>query len=291
MTNTSEKKRYPIIIGGEAKEASELLQVHSPFNGELVGTTYMASADMAEDAVAKAAASFKGTRAMSAHGRSEVLLRIVEGLSSRSAELARTIALESGKPIKDARGEVSRAMTTFQVAAEEAKRIGGEVLDLDTVAGAEGRTGIVRRFPVGVVLAISPFNFPLNLVAHKVAPAIAAGCPVIVKPAPATPLTALILGDIVAEAGYPKGAISVIPCANDIAESMLTDDRVKKLTFTGSVAVGWYLKGLANKKKVTLELGGNAAVIVDEGTSTTVFFSDQCLLVDEYRQLVIRRKL
>ena len=268
MENKKEIK-YPILIGGELKESpntSETLEVHSPFGGELVGTTYLASSDMAEEAVALAADSFKETRAMSAYARSEVLSRIVEGLSSRSEELARTISLESGKPINDARAEVGRAKTTFQVAAEEAGRIGGEVLDLDTVAGSEGRTGITRRFPVGVVLAITPFNFPLNLVAHKVAPAIAAGCPVIIKPAPATPLTALILGDIVVKAGYPRGAISVVPCANDVAESMLTDERVKKLTFTGSVTVGWHLKGLANKKRVTLELGGNAAVIVDEGT-------------------------
>ena len=258
--------KHSILIGGELRESSDLLEVRSPFGGEVVGTTHLASMEMAEEALALAKASFKATREMSAHDRSEVLRRIVEGLSARSDELARVISNEAGKPINDARAEVNRAKITFQVAAEEAGRIGGEVLDLDTVEGADGRTGITRRFPVGVVLAITPFNFPLNLVAHKVAPAIACGCPVIVKPAPATPLTALILGEIIVKAGYPKGAISVVPCANDVAESMLTDDRVKKLTFTGSVGVGWHLKGLVNKKRVTLELGGNAAVIVDEGT-------------------------
>ncbi|HLQ52581.1 MAG TPA: aldehyde dehydrogenase family protein, partial [Terriglobales bacterium] len=180
----------------------------------------------------------------------------------RHEEFARSIALESGKPIKTARAEVDRAVFTFTVASEEAARIGGEYLPLDLQELAAQRWGIVRRFPVGAIAAITPFNFPLNLVAHKVAPAIAAGCTVVLKPAPQTPLTALLLAEVVQNAGWPAGALNVLPLSNEDAALLVRDDRLRMLTFTGSSAVGWRLKAEAGKKRVTLELGGNAAVIV-----------------------------
>jgi glyceraldehyde-3-phosphate dehydrogenase (NADP+) len=170
---------------------------------------------------------------------------------------------ESGKPITDAKREVSRAIQTFTVAAEEAKRIPGEVLPLDWTPGTDSHLGILRRFPIGPVLGITPFNFPLNLVAHKVAPALAAGNSILIKPAPQTPLTALLLGEVVAEAGSPAGALNVVPCDNVVAEQLVIDPRFRLLSFTGSAAVGWMLKAKCGKKKVVLELGGNAAVIVE----------------------------
>ena len=183
-------------------------------------------------------------------------------MREREQELASTIALEAGKPVKDARGEVRRAVTTFQLAAEEAKRLGGEVMPLDVSPGSEGRFGIVRRFPVGPVFGIAPFNFPLNLVAHKVAPAMAAGNPMLLKPSPKTPITALMLGEIVTQAGWPVGGLNIINCTNEDTLAIWQDQRIKKLSFTGSAKVGWMLKAHAGTRKVTLELGGNAGVIV-----------------------------
>lgn len=180
----------------------------------------------------------------------------------RHEEFARLIALEAGKPIKTAREEVDRAVFTFAVAAEETTRIGGEWLPLDLQPSTAGRAAIVRRFPVGPIFAITPFNFPLNLVAHKLAPAIAAGCTVVLKPAPQTPFTSLLLAEVVEAADWPAGALNVLPLAIPEAERLVTDDRLKLLTFTGSGAVGWALKQKAGKKKVLLELGGNAGVIV-----------------------------
>jgi acyl-CoA reductase-like NAD-dependent aldehyde dehydrogenase len=176
--------------------------------------------------------------------------------------LARTLALEAGKPIKAARVEVERAAFTFAVAAEEAVRIGGEYLPLDWQASTAGRWGIVRRFAIGPIAAITPFNFPINLVAHKLAPAMAAGCTILLKPAPQTPLTALRLAQIIEEAGWPAGALNVLPLSNEDAAPLVSDDRIKLLSFTGSTTVGWQLKAQAGKKRVVLELGGNAAVIV-----------------------------
>ena len=172
------------------------------------------------------------------------------------------MALEAGKPIKTARAEIDRAVFTFAVAAEESVRIGGEWLPMDLQASTAGRMAIVRRFPLGPIAAITPFNFPLNLVAHKVAPAIAAGCTMVLKPAPKTPLCALLLTEIVEKAGWPAGALNTLSLSNEDAARMVADDRLKLLTFTGSGAVGWALKARAGKKKVALELGGNAAVIV-----------------------------
>jgi glyceraldehyde-3-phosphate dehydrogenase (NADP+) len=201
-------------------------------------------------------------RTLPAFKRSDALSAISNGLKNKRDELARMITLESGKPITDAKAEVNRAVHTFQIAAEEAKRIGGEAIPLDLMAGSEGRLGLTRRVPIGPIVGISPFNFPLNLVAHKIAPAIAAGNTIILKPAPKTPLTALLLAEIIAAAGLPEGAVQIFPTTNLLAEKMVQDPRIKMLTFTGSAAVGWSLKEKLPKKRVLLELGGNAAVII-----------------------------
>ncbi|MBI5599880.1 MAG: aldehyde dehydrogenase family protein [Deltaproteobacteria bacterium] len=258
------KKEYPICVAGEWKKTASPLDVINPYDGSVAGVTFLAGADDIERAVEAGAAAFEELKKYPSCKRADILSRVVKGIMERADELARTIAIEAGKPIKDARAEVKRAANTFQIASEEAKRLGGEVLPLDVMEGPEKRVGIVRRFPVGPVLAITPFNFPLNLVAHKVAPAMACGCPVIVKPATKTPLAALTLGKIITGAGWPPGGISVVPCPSALAEKAVKDRRIKKLTFTGSAAVGWRLKDTAGMKRVTLELGGNAGVIIEE---------------------------
>jgi len=253
---------YQFWVGGKWKSSSQKWEVINPYDGRAVGTTYLASPENVEEAMAAAAAAFQETRKLPAFRRGEILHAISEGLKARKEEVARMITLESGKPITDARGEVNRAVNTFQVASEEAKRIEGELIPLDLMPGSEGRVGITRRLPVGPILGISPFNFPLNLVAHKIAPALAAGNTIILKPAPKTPLTALLLAEIIASAGVPDGAVNVFLCSNELAEKMLVDPRIKMLSFTGSGPVGWALKQKANKKRVILELGGNAGVII-----------------------------
>jgi acyl-CoA reductase-like NAD-dependent aldehyde dehydrogenase len=203
-------------------------------------------------------------RKLAAHERRALCTRIANGIAARSDELAHTISAEAGKPIGISRGEVARGVQTFAFAAEEAWRLTHESIHLDAVPTGAGRHGIVRRFPVGLVAAVSPFNFPLNLVAHKLAPAFATGCPVVLKPASATPLTSMMLAEICAEAGLPAGGLNVVPCSRAAAAPLTTDDRFKLLSFTGSPAVGWDMKARAGKKKVVLELGGNASVIVDK---------------------------
>jgi glyceraldehyde-3-phosphate dehydrogenase (NADP+) len=194
--------------------------------------------------------------------RQRVLRRVAEGIAKRKEEFSRTLCQEAGKPIKAARTEVERAIFTFSVAAEESTRIYGEYLPLDWQEYTAGRWGIVKRFPIGPIAGITPFNFPLNLVAHKVAPAIAAGCPMVLKPAPQTPLSSLLMAEVVQQAGWPDGALNVIPLSNDDAGVLITDDRLKMISFTGSAAVGWQIKKNCGKKKVILELGGNAGVII-----------------------------
>ena len=250
------------LLDGEWITAGEPALVRSPYNGSVVGSVSLAGAAHVEQAVAAAVRDFVVTRKLPAYERRRILTGIAQAIAARKGEFARTIALEAGKPIRTARAEVERAVFTFTVAAEEATRIGGEVLPLDLQPSTAGRWGMVRRFPLGPILAITPFNFPLNLVAHKLAPAIAAGCPVVLKPAPQTPLTALLLAECVQGTGWPKGALHVLPLSNDDAARLVRDDRLKMLTFTGSTAVGWALKAQAGKKKVLLELGGNAGVIV-----------------------------
>jgi glyceraldehyde-3-phosphate dehydrogenase (NADP+) len=237
----------------------------SPYDGSVVGaTSYATEADM-EEAVAAAERAFDETRRLPSHERQDVLLRIRGGMEERRDEIIDLIVKEAGKPLKDATAEFERGLLTVGTAAEEAKRIGGETLPLDWAPVADGRFGITRRFPIGPVLAISPFNFPLNLALHKVAPAIAAGDPVVLKPASKTPLVMLAVADIIDGAGLPRGAVSVLPIRGAAAERLVQDERLKLLTFTGSSDIGWRLKEIAGRKPVVLELGGNAGVIVDEG--------------------------
>ncbi len=255
-------KNWGFLLDGKWLTEGEPFEVHSPYDLSVVGTAYRATAAHAESAVRAAQRTFETTRKMPAYEHQRILRQISEGIRARQEEFARLMALEAGKPIKTARAEVERAVFTFAVAAEEATRIGGEWLPLDWQASTTGRAAIVRRFSLGPILAITPFNFPLNLVAHKVAPAIAAGCTIVLKPAPQTPLCSLLLAEIVEGAGWPAGALNVLPLAIPEAERLVTDDRLKLLTFTGSGAVGWALKQKAGKKKVALELGGNAGVVV-----------------------------
>ncbi len=233
---------HPFWIGGKWRRSTEKVEVINPYNHEPVGVTYSASAEDVEAGLAAATSAFQEMRRVPAFRRAEMLHQISEGLRARREEVARTITLESGKPIADARGEVNRAVNTFQIASEEAKRIEGDLIPLDLMPGSEGRVGITRRFPIGPIVGISPFNFPLNLVAHKIAPAIAAGNTILLKPAPKTPLTALLLAEIIAGVGVPDGAVNVFLCGNDLAEKMILDPRVRMLSFTGSAAVGWMLK-------------------------------------------------
>jgi len=192
-----------------------------------------------------------------------MLRGIVEGIRRRKEEFARTMTLESGKPIRDSRAEIERALMTFTIASEETKRIAGEVIPMDLNQISEGRVGIVRRFPVGPVLGITPFNFPLNLVAHKAAPSLAAGNSIIIKPSPRTPLSSLLLAEVAMEAGVPDGALNVLPTTNELTQKLIRDERIKAVSFTGSTEVGWAIKDSAGRKKVILELGGNAASIID----------------------------
>jgi glyceraldehyde-3-phosphate dehydrogenase (NADP+) len=253
------------FINNDWVETGEKLKVLSPWSGETVAEVSLAGEAEWEAAIAaaqKAAVILKGFSSLE---RKSLLEKLAAGVRDRQEELAQTIMAEGGKPITYARGEMGRGVLTLSLAAEEAARIGGEVIPLDLTGPSRGRWGIIRRFPLGPVLGISPFNFPFNLVAHKVGPALAAGNPIIVKPPSATPLTALKLAEIYAQAGLPPGGLQVLPSSSQRAENYVADDRLKALSFTGSAAVGWRLKGLAGRKKVLLELGGNAACIVDAG--------------------------
>jgi glyceraldehyde-3-phosphate dehydrogenase (NADP+) len=238
--------------------------VHDPFTGKVLAEVSQGSEADAEDAIESTAAATQPMGALPSHARFHLLQRIAGALYDRREEFARIMTGEAGKPITDARREVARAVQTFTIAAEEAKRIPGEVIPLDWTPGMDSHLGILRRVPIGPVLGITPFNFPLNLVAHKVAPALAAGNPILIKPAPQTPLTALLLAEVGLEAGVPPGGLNVLPCDNRVAERLVVDPRFKLLSFTGSAAVGWMLKAKCGKKKVVLELGGNAGVIVEQ---------------------------
>lgn len=262
MSAKSIEQTKGFVLAGELRRSDLIAEIRNPYDGSIVAEVCQASAQDASAATRAAHEAFARTRRLPAYERERILRHVSKEISERHEEFARLISLEAGKPIRDARVEASRAVTTFAVAAEESKRIGGELLPLDWTPGFENRSAIIRRFPVGPILGITPFNFPLNLVAHKVAPAIASGNPVIIKPAPQAPLSALLLGEAVLRAGYPREAISVLPCSNEVAGQMVRDERIKKLTFTGSAEVGWKLKGDVPRKRVTLELGGNAAVVI-----------------------------
>ncbi|HTX92528.1 MAG TPA: aldehyde dehydrogenase family protein, partial [Anaerolineales bacterium] len=250
------------FVAGKWVESGDALDVRSPYDDSLVAVVQRAGPQEIETAIAGAAEAFQSMRRLPVWKRAEALEKISAGIADRREDLAQTIALEAGKPLKTARTEVDRAVFTFKVAAEESKRIYGEIVPLDWQAGMEGRQAQVQRVPLGPVAGITPFNFPINLVAHKVAPALAAGDPIVVRPASQTPVSALKLARIVSEAGLPEGAFSVVPSATGAAAPLVEDERIRLLTFTGSPAVGWALKGRAGRKRVTLELGGNAGVIV-----------------------------
>jgi acyl-CoA reductase-like NAD-dependent aldehyde dehydrogenase len=261
-TTSIPTRSFGFFLNGDTHSRGREFVVSSPYDHSPIAVVYEATDEDVDVAIRSAIEAFGVTRKMSSFQRTSILCKIAEGIRHRREEFARTICQEAGKPIKTARIEVDRGIYTFEVAAEEASRIYGEYIPLDTLEATAGRWGLMRRFPIGPIFAITPFNFPLNLVAHKVAPAIAAGCPLILKPAPQTPITALMLADVVHEAGWPDGALAVMPLSNEAAAVLVADDRIKLLTFTGSAAVGWSLKSKAGKKRVTLELGGNAAVIV-----------------------------
>jgi len=259
---TTELGEYGFLLDGQQHKSDDAIEVRSPYDDSLVAVVHRAGADAIEKAIATAVIAFETTRKMPTWKRSEVLEKVSDAILVHKEDLARTIALEAGKPIKTARAEVERASFTFKVAAEEARRIYGEIVPLDWLPGNEGRTAQIRRVPRGPVAGISPFNFPLNLVAHKVAPALAAGNPIILRPATQTPVSSFKLAQLILEAGWPAGGIAVVPCKTKDANPLVEDNRIKLLTFTGSPAVGWELKRRAGQKLVTLELGGNAGTIV-----------------------------
>jgi glyceraldehyde-3-phosphate dehydrogenase (NADP+) len=246
---------FGIQVGGSQRETGETYEIKSPYDDSIVAVVHRATPDDVEDAIAKAVAAFETTRHLPSWKREQILTQISQGIAAR---------LEAGKPLKTALVEVDRAVFTFKIAAEESKRIYGEIVPLDWLPGNEGRRAEIRRVPLGPIAGISPFNFPLNLVAHKVAPALAAGNPILLRPASQTPLAALKLAEIIYETDWPKDAFAVLPCSTDTARPLVEDDRIKLLTFTGSPVVGWGLKNKAGRKRVTLELGGNAAVIVND---------------------------
>lgn len=273
MTDTAE---YRFVLAGEQR-AGVPYTVACPYDGAPIATVHRAGPADLEQATQAAVRAFAATRALPGHRRAAVLRKVADTIAARAEELARTIALEAGKPIRQARIEVGRSVGTFATAAEEATRFHDEVLHLDALAGGEGRPAIVRRFPIGPIAAIAPFNFPLNLVSHKLAPAIAAGCPVVLKPATQTPISALKLAGIILEAGWPAEALSVLPINSRDAAPLVEDDRFALLTFTGSPAVGWAMKGRAGRKRVTLELGGNAGVIVHDDANLA-FAAERCVV-------------
>ena len=257
------KSEYPLYLANEARQPNTDLAVTDKFTGEVATRVALADAATIDAGIAAAVAAAEPMARMAAYERQNVLQHCVDRFKGRFDELAFALCVEAGKPINDARGEVSRLIDTFRIAAEEAVRMTGEVQPLDISPRARGYQGMWKRVPIGPCSFISPFNFPLNLAAHKIAPALAVGCPFVMKPASRTPLGAIIMGEVLAETNLPKGAFSILPASRDGADLFTTDDRLKLLSFTGSPDVGWDLKARAGKKKVVLELGGNAAVIID----------------------------
>jgi len=268
---------YPLYVANQPQTPNQDLEVVDKYTGEVATRVPLADPDLIDEAIGLAVAAEGPCRELPAYARQAVLNHCIDRFEERFDELAQALCIEAGKPIRDARGEVVRLIDTFRIAAEEAVRIYGEVLPLDISPRARSYRGMWKRVPIGACSFISPFNFPLNLTAHKVAPAIAAGCPFVLKPASATPIGALIIGEILAETDLPKGTFSILPATRAGADRFTTDDRLKLLSFTGSPGVGWDLKARAGKKKVVLELGGNAAVIVDadadleDATSRIIF--------------------
>src|ERR671939_1684423 len=259
MATTVAERR--VFVGGEWVETGEWVEVRSPYSGEVVGRVAKAGAD--ETGRGVDAAERAMAEPLPAHKRAEILVRVAGYLGRRHDEVARTISDEAGKPMKAARVEAKRAMSTYTMAAVEARKLAGEMVPMDASQAGEGKLGFTIRVPIGVVGAISPFNFPLNLVAHKLAPALAAGCAVVLKPASQTPLSALLLAELETEAGLPPGWLSVVVGpASEIGDILLEDERVKAITFTGSGDVGWGIRERAPHKRVALELGNATPVVV-----------------------------
>jgi acyl-CoA reductase-like NAD-dependent aldehyde dehydrogenase len=258
------KDTYPLYLANAPQQPNADLEVTDKYTGEVAFRVALADAATIEAGIAAAAAAAEPMAKLPAYERQNVLTHCVARFRERFDELAFALCVEAGKPIRDAEGEVTRLIDTFRIAAEESVRMTGEVQPLDISPRAKGYQGMWKRVPIGPCSFISPFNFPLNLAAHKIAPALAVGCPFVIKPASRTPLGTIIIGEILAETDLPKGAFSVLPASRDGADLFTTDDRLKLLSFTGSPEVGWALKAKAGKKKVVLELGGNAAVIVDK---------------------------
>lgn len=258
------KDVYPLYLNNKPVQPNSDLEVTDKYTGEVAFRTALATPDIIDQAIAGTVRAAEPMAAMASYERQAVLDHCVARFRERSEELAWALCVEAGKPIADSEGEVGRLIDTFRIASEEATRNYGEVQPLDISPRAKGYMGIWRRVPIGPCSFISPFNFPLNLAAHKVAPAIAMGCPFVLKPASLTPLGAIIIGEVLAETDLPEGAFSILPATRDGAGLFTTDDRLKLLSFTGSPGVGWDLKAKAGKKKVVLELGGNAAVVVDK---------------------------
>jgi acyl-CoA reductase-like NAD-dependent aldehyde dehydrogenase len=255
---------YPLYLANEPRQPNSDLEVTDKYTGKVAFRVAMADAGTIDAGIAAAAEAAEPMARMASYERQAVLQHCVERFKERFDELAFALCVEAGKPINDAEGEVTRLIDTFRIAAEESVRMTGEVQPLDISKRARGYQGMWKRVPIGPCSFISPFNFPLNLAAHKIAPALAVGCPFVMKPASRTPLGAIIIGEVLAETDLPKGAFSILPASRDGADLFTTDERLKLLSFTGSPEVGWELKAKAGKKKVVLELGGNAAVIVDQ---------------------------
>ena len=260
------KENWPYYIANKPCEPNHDLEVTDKFTGDVAARVALADTKAIEEGIAGCVAAAEPFAEMRPYERQQVLNHCVARFTERFDELAMSLCIEAGKPIKDSRGEVSRLIDTFRIAAEESVRITGEVMNLEISSRAKGYRGMWKRVPIGPCSFISPFNFPLNLAAHKVAPALAVGCPFVLKPASRTPLGALIIGEILAETDLPEGTFSILPCSRDGADLFTTDERLKLLSFTGSPGVGWALKAKAGKKKVVLELGGNAACVVDHDT-------------------------
>jgi glyceraldehyde-3-phosphate dehydrogenase (NADP+) len=264
MTATAPRTRtWPFLLAGELRTGSDATEIRSPWSGEVVGLAALAGPADIASALDAAVASAPAAAAMPSHARAAVLDRIRAGIMDRREELARLLAAEAGKPVGMARTEIDRAAFVFQQGAEEAKRMGGDVMPLDLQPHGEHRWGITRRFPLAPITGIIAFNYPVLLAAHKLAPAIACGATMVLKLPPQDPLATLMMAGIIHEAGYPAGAMSILLCVNEVAAPLIDDPRVRMITFTGSARAGWAIKQRASRKRVTLELGGNAAVIVE----------------------------
>ena len=259
-------EEFKLYLAGKFVTTSSEIEIHNPYKESAFAKTYLAGKEELETAIVAAQKIEKTMRDLPSFQRYEILMQIAQGLRDERDEIAQILSDESGKPMRYAKGEIERSIQTFTVAAEEAKRLPGEVMSLDWTPAGKGKQGIVRYFPVGLVAGISPFNFPMNLAVHKIAPAIAAGCPIILKPSTNTPLSTLALAKIIDRTSLPKGAVSILPMSRSEGNQLVTDDRFKLLSFTGSPHVGWLMKAQAGRKKVLLELGGNAGMVVTKST-------------------------